>query len=219
MPATHQKSDDQRLTVLEQEFKAERESNDAFKQETRVSFKELKGLLEAGAASTKGDKQYALSTSLKVMGMIGTPAIAILALFIAKQVDPVAQSVSMLTATQKTLVETAAKQQDMLTTIVAQNATSISERHELHDKVETVTGRVGALEKEQSAAVAHYNSALTEIETQVAAVEQAMNLRSAYQERLNFITWQLAKLGAYPDSALPELHISNRNPQGARTSP
>lgn len=133
---------------------------------------------------------------------------------IGEKIMPLQEFKTSATTTMTRSQEVQSKQQDMLTAIVSQNATSIQERSDMRQMVQNNFERLSTLEKAHASHVAHNNAVNVEIETQVSALEQVQNMRQAHQDRINKITWDRTEAGDFPDAPMPEFRISNRNPKG-----
>lgn len=169
--------------------------------------------VDEGNAVKNSDRRFAWQSIIGSAGAVGAVVIFVITSKVNEKTGPLEAFKAYSEATQKTLVDQVAEQQKMLITIVAQNATSITERTDLRKMSDSTATRVSELERVQAAAFAHYDASTVETEAQVSALEQVSNIRVAYQERLNLMMWPEAK-GRFPDSPLPEFHISNRNPKG-----
>lgn len=162
------------------------------------------------------ERRDAWSKVLGSASVIGGIFAFIVNSMIAEKIMPLQEFKTSATSAMNRVNEILTKQQDLLTRITAENATSIQDRHDMQKLVDMNYERLGKLETSHASSVAHYNASIVEIETQISALEQVGNLRAAYIDRINNITWQLGKLGTYPSDPMPEFRISNRNPAGAK---
>lgn len=171
----------------------------------------IRDMLSDSADSQKGDRRYAWGIALSVAALVGAPLSVFFGVYIGSQITPLERDMAAIQSSMKSVAEVTSDHSKALANVVAQNASSISERQALLRTQESNVERLGKIEKDHEATTATFNARHAESETQISGLENNTALLAWHQEIVNHILSQNKGI-TYPLIPVPEVRISNRRP-------